>query len=132
MLEADERSGDHRNRVDGDQLHCGRCGEVRARGYMVRHTPRRSALRPASVDGRGRGRAEGKQGGIRSGPKGPTPHFSDNKGLMSTFLAYIGPGAGFAFLGSFFGLVASLFLTACSFLIWPFRMALVLALLPPG
>jgi predicted AlkP superfamily phosphohydrolase/phosphomutase len=46
---------------------------------------------------------------------------------MSTFLAYIGPGAGFAFLGSFFGLAASLFLTACSFLIWPFRMAWALA-----
>jgi predicted AlkP superfamily phosphohydrolase/phosphomutase len=46
---------------------------------------------------------------------------------MSVFLAYIGPGAGFAFLGSFLSLIASLFLTACSFLIWPFRMAWALA-----
>ena len=36
-------------------------------------------------------------------------------------LAYIGPGAGFAFFGSFFGLVASLLLTAASFVVWPFR-----------
>ncbi len=38
-----------------------------------------------------------------------------------TLIAYIGPGAGFAFFGSFLGLVASLFLTAVSFVIWPFR-----------
>jgi predicted AlkP superfamily phosphohydrolase/phosphomutase len=37
--------------------------------------------------------------------------------------AYIGPGAGFAFFGSFLGLVASFFLTAASFLLWPFRAA---------
>ena len=35
--------------------------------------------------------------------------------------AYIGPGAGFAFFGSFVGLITSLFLTAVSFIIWPFR-----------
>jgi predicted AlkP superfamily phosphohydrolase/phosphomutase len=38
-------------------------------------------------------------------------------------LAYIGPGAGFAFLGSFLAIIASFFLSAASLLIWPFRMA---------
>ncbi len=42
---------------------------------------------------------------------------------MSPFLAYIGPGAGFAFLGSFLGLIVSFFLTAGAFLAWPFRTA---------
>ena len=41
-----------------------------------------------------------------------------------TIFAYIGPGAGFAFFGSFLGLVTSLFLTAVSFIVWPFRAAL--------
>jgi predicted AlkP superfamily pyrophosphatase or phosphodiesterase len=41
-------------------------------------------------------------------------------------LAYIGPGAGFAFFGSFLGLVTSLFLTAVSFFVWPFRALLKL------
>ena len=36
-------------------------------------------------------------------------------------LAYIGPGAGFAFLGSFFTLVFGLALGALSMLLWPFR-----------
>ncbi len=36
-------------------------------------------------------------------------------------LAYIGPGAGFAFLGSFLSLLVSFVLTAGSFLAWPFR-----------
>ena len=40
-----------------------------------------------------------------------------------TQLAYIGPGAGFAFLGSFLTLVAGFFLSLFSFLLWPFRMA---------
>jgi predicted AlkP superfamily phosphohydrolase/phosphomutase len=40
--------------------------------------------------------------------------------------AYIGPGAGFAFFGSFLGLVVSFFLTAASFVAWPFRAALKL------
>ena len=35
---------------------------------------------------------------------------------------YIGPGAGFAFLGSFLTLIAALVLAAVSFLTWPFRM----------
>jgi predicted AlkP superfamily phosphohydrolase/phosphomutase len=34
---------------------------------------------------------------------------------------YIGPGAGFAFLGSFLSLIASFFLTLGSLLVWPFR-----------
>ena len=38
-------------------------------------------------------------------------------------LAYIGPGAGFAFLGSFLTLVAGFFLTLFSLLLWPFRVA---------
>jgi predicted AlkP superfamily phosphohydrolase/phosphomutase len=37
-------------------------------------------------------------------------------------LAYIGPGAGFAFLGSFLTLVAGFFLSVLSLLLWPFRM----------
>lgn len=36
-------------------------------------------------------------------------------------LAYIGPGAGFAFLGSFLTIVLSLIASLLSFLIWPFR-----------
>ena len=42
-------------------------------------------------------------------------------------LAYIGPGAGFAFLGSFLTLLTSLALSLFSLLVWPFRMALLLA-----
>jgi predicted AlkP superfamily phosphohydrolase/phosphomutase len=37
--------------------------------------------------------------------------------------AYIGPGAGFAFLGSFLTLVAGFFLSLLSLLVWPFRTA---------
>jgi predicted AlkP superfamily phosphohydrolase/phosphomutase len=37
--------------------------------------------------------------------------------------AYIGPGAGFAFLGSFLTLVLSVLATIASLLLWPFRMA---------
>ena len=40
---------------------------------------------------------------------------------MSPLFAYIGPGAGFAFLGSFLSLIASFFFTAASLLLWPFR-----------
>jgi predicted AlkP superfamily phosphohydrolase/phosphomutase len=40
--------------------------------------------------------------------------------------AYIGPGAGFAFFGSFLGILVSFFLTAASFFAWPFRAALKL------
>lgn len=40
---------------------------------------------------------------------------------MSPPFAYIGPGAGFAFLGSFLTLLAGLLLSAVSFLAWPFR-----------
>jgi predicted AlkP superfamily phosphohydrolase/phosphomutase len=40
--------------------------------------------------------------------------------------AYIGPGAGFAFLGSFLALVASVLLSILSILIWPFRIAWLL------
>src|ERR1700722_1497947 len=42
---------------------------------------------------------------------------------MSPLYAYIVPGAGFAFLGSFLSLIASFFLTAASLLLWPFRTA---------
>src|SRR4051812_14833846 len=38
-------------------------------------------------------------------------------------LAYIGPGAGFAFLGSFLTLLGGLLLGLLSVLMWPFRMA---------
>ena len=38
-----------------------------------------------------------------------------------THFAYIGPGAGFAFLGSFLSLLMAFLLGAASILIWPFR-----------
>ena len=38
-------------------------------------------------------------------------------------LAYIGPGAGFAFLGSFLALLAGFLMSVLSLLLWPFRMA---------
>ncbi len=43
--------------------------------------------------------------------------------MIDPLLAYIGPGAGFAFLGSFLALVAGLLLSLASLLTWPFRMA---------
>jgi predicted AlkP superfamily phosphohydrolase/phosphomutase len=43
--------------------------------------------------------------------------------MMSPVLAYIGPGAGFAFLGSFLGALASVVLGGVSLLLWPFRTA---------
>ena len=39
-------------------------------------------------------------------------------------LAYVGPGAGFAFIGSFLSLLAGFLLGAASILLWPFRMAI--------
>jgi predicted AlkP superfamily phosphohydrolase/phosphomutase len=42
---------------------------------------------------------------------------------VSPVLAYIGPGAGFAFLGSFLTLIGGLLLGIVSVLLWPFRMA---------
>jgi len=36
---------------------------------------------------------------------------------------YIGPSASFAFLGSFLGVVISIFMTVTSLLIWPFRVS---------
>jgi len=41
----------------------------------------------------------------------------------SAQLAYVGPGAGFAFLGSFLTLIAGFFLSLLSFVAWPVRMA---------
>jgi predicted AlkP superfamily phosphohydrolase/phosphomutase len=38
-----------------------------------------------------------------------------------TIVAYIGPGAGFAFFGSLFAIIVSLIASALSLLIWPFR-----------
>src|ERR1700682_3297400 len=38
--------------------------------------------------------------------------------------AYIGPGAGFAFLGSFLTLLGGLLLGLASVLMWPFRMTM--------
>ncbi len=38
--------------------------------------------------------------------------------------AYVGPGAGFAFLGSFLTLLLSLAASLASLLLWPFRMLL--------
>lgn len=36
-------------------------------------------------------------------------------------VAYVGPGAGFAFLGSLLALVAGFLLSLASLLLWPFR-----------
>ncbi len=47
-------------------------------------------------------------------------------------LAYVGPGAGFAFLGSFLSLLAGFFVSALSLLAWPFRMLWRLALRRQG
>ena len=44
-----------------------------------------------------------------------SPHF--------VFPAYFGPGAGFAFLGSFFSIVLAVIAGIASLLLWPFRMA---------
>ena len=38
-----------------------------------------------------------------------------------SFLAYVGPGAGFAFLGSFLSLIAAFLVGAASLLAWPVR-----------
>ncbi len=43
--------------------------------------------------------------------------------MLAPFLAYIGPGAGFAFIGSFLSLVVSFVLTVGSLLAWPIRAA---------
>jgi predicted AlkP superfamily phosphohydrolase/phosphomutase len=45
------------------------------------------------------------------------------KPALHVQLAYVGPGAGFAFLGSFLSLLAGFFLSVGSLLAWPFRMA---------
>jgi hypothetical protein len=42
--------------------------------------------------------------------------------VSDPIFAYIGPGAGFAFLGSFLTLVLSVLATIASLLLWPFRM----------
>ncbi len=47
-------------------------------------------------------------------------------------LAYIGPGAGFAFLGSFLTLLTSLALSVLSLLLWPFRMIWLLLRIKQG
>jgi hypothetical protein len=49
--------------------------------------------------------------------------FCEHGDVMPPLFAYIGPGAGFAFLGSFLSLIASFFLAAGSLLLWPFRAA---------
>lgn len=46
--------------------------------------------------------------------------------------AYVGPGAGFAFLGSFLSLVSAVLAGIASVLLWPFRMAWLLVRRPAG
>ncbi|HWR52689.1 MAG TPA: alkaline phosphatase family protein [Bryobacteraceae bacterium] len=41
--------------------------------------------------------------------------------MIEPLLAYIGPGAGFAFLGSFLAVIAGVALSLLSLLLWPFR-----------
>jgi len=61
----------------------------------------------------------------------PSPRFLLSFGCAALALlaatqpaeAYVGPGAGFAFVGSFVSIAAALFLGAMSLLIWPFRAA---------
>ena len=52
--------------------------------------------------------------------------------LVTGFPAYIGPGAGFAFTGSFVTLAISFLAAAASVLIWPFRMAWIWLRRPRG
>ena len=42
--------------------------------------------------------------------------------MISPYFAYIGPGAGFAFLGSFLTLLLSVLASITSLLLWPLRM----------
>ena len=58
-------------------------------------------------------------------------HTADPKSTHVQF-AYVGPGAGFAFLGSFLTLIAGFFLSVFSLLLWPFRMLWRLALRQQG
>jgi predicted AlkP superfamily phosphohydrolase/phosphomutase len=53
------------------------------------------------------------------------PHHSADP--LAPQLAYVGPGAGFAFLGSFLTLLAGLLLSLLSVLTWPFRLVWQLA-----
>jgi len=53
--------------------------------------------------------------------------YSATRATSDLQLAYIGPGAGFAFLGSFLTLITSLVLSVASLLAWPFRMLWLLA-----
>lgn len=46
--------------------------------------------------------------------------------------AYVGPGAGFAFLGSFLAFVSAVLAGIASVLLWPFRMAWLLVRRPAG
>ena len=48
--------------------------------------------------------------------------------MLPPLFAYIGPGAGFAFLGGFLSLIVSFLLTVVSFLTWPIRTARALIL----
>jgi len=41
---------------------------------------------------------------------------------VTYFFAYVGPGAGFAFIGSFLTILAAFLLSVVSILIWPFRL----------
>jgi predicted AlkP superfamily phosphohydrolase/phosphomutase len=52
--------------------------------------------------------------------------------MTPPLIAYVGPGAGFAFLGGFLTLITGFFLTAVSFLLWPLRMARALLLRRQG
>jgi predicted AlkP superfamily phosphohydrolase/phosphomutase len=49
-------------------------------------------------------------------------HALHHGGSSATQLAYIGPGAGFAFLGSFLAVIGGVMLGLLSLLTWPFRM----------
>ena len=52
--------------------------------------------------------------------------------MLPPLFAYIGPGAGFAFLGGFLSLIASFFFTVVSFLLWPVRTARAMILRRQG
>ena len=42
--------------------------------------------------------------------------------MTPPYFAYVGPGAGFAFLGSFLTLLLSVLASITSLLLWPFRL----------
>src|SRR5207248_867430 len=78
--------------------------------------PRRAVWRGRLFRPRPHQSQQGFRSAVRRGQAAMSFHVSPE-------LAYIGPGAGFAFLGSFLTLLGGLLLGVVSVLLWPFRLA---------